>query len=795
MGRRRVAQPRGQRPARPIAAVRTGSRAGAGHSSAIASSDAPEASPQPATRSGIEEASPGSDTGRMNASSSVVVDAASTELTTPANSTPKPTTAIAGAASQVGGASVASEMSTPQATASAAWARSRSRIGPRKSTSSNIANDPNAANVATSGLPITSPPSANIAGMTTPRDPPAERREPAVVLAQPREAGPRRSEDMRRAYRRSGRAVIALPDRAGPGAGGTTHVVGPSGCPRSCSARCCATSARRGDRVGRDRRAVRGRGARHREPTFRVGGHHYALVCVEGLEPGSHDAVRGAPRRRAPLAAAGRRFPPASSARPAGRGRCGWRSARAASRVPHEPPYTLSKDEDDARPRGRRAARARTAHADRADRGVARRAAAPRRPGLRRRGLAGDARAHPRAAATPSAGRRARRSPTSRSTAALPRGVERPAMRWLLSIVPSAMIFDDHDMLDDWNISAAWVEDMRAQPWWRSAIVGALHVVLDLPAPRQPVARRARRGRRLRAGPSGDDDAEQLLRACARRPTRRVAGTPLELPPRLRRHPRSWSRLPRGPRARPTGAAQMVAEEEWAWVVEALHRRLRPPADRHDAALCCCRRASTTWRPGTRRSATAPGAARRRGWARRSAGPRPRALGGVPALVRAACGAAARVGAGGRGAPPASIVLLRRRAPRLPRRGALPARGGVAERRRPGGVLADAQPARPPRAARAARRAVAHGRRPCAGLLARARGRPRAGGALALPEAPTFDNQVATLSLDGRAARLVIERTDPDEWRDPQLHVSLDRVIVPPSDGGRVRGWVDGRPG
>jgi hypothetical protein len=33
--------------------------------------------------------------------------------------------------------------------------------------------------------------------------------------------------------------------------------------------------------------------------------------------------------------------------------------------------------------------------------------------------------------------------------------------RWLLSVVPSVMIFDDHDMIDDWNISQSWVEDIR----------------------------------------------------------------------------------------------------------------------------------------------------------------------------------------------------------------------------------------------------------------------------------------------------------------------------------------------
>ena len=29
-----------------------------------------------------------------------------------------------------------------------------------------------------------------------------------------------------------------------------------------------------------------------------------------------------------------------------------------------------------------------------------------------------------------------------------------PANRWLLSTLPSAMIFDDHDIRDDWNTSA-----------------------------------------------------------------------------------------------------------------------------------------------------------------------------------------------------------------------------------------------------------------------------------------------------------------------------------------------------
>lgn len=46
--------------------------------------------------------------------------------------------------------------------------------------------------------------------------------------------------------------------------------------------------------------------------------------------------------------------------------------------------------------------------------------------------------------------------------------------RWVLSTVPSTMIFDDHEMIDDWNISAEWVRDMRRRPWWIEHVRGCL---------------------------------------------------------------------------------------------------------------------------------------------------------------------------------------------------------------------------------------------------------------------------------------------------------------------------------
>ena len=48
-----------------------------------------------------------------------------------------------------------------------------------------------------------------------------------------------------------------------------------------------------------------------------------------------------------------------------------------------------------------------------------------------------------------------------------------PSVRWLLSVVPTAMIFDDHDVHDDWNTSASWRRDYQALPWWPARIRSA----------------------------------------------------------------------------------------------------------------------------------------------------------------------------------------------------------------------------------------------------------------------------------------------------------------------------------
>ncbi|GLZ42927.1 alkaline phosphatase D family protein [Actinokineospora sp. NBRC 105648] len=49
-----------------------------------------------------------------------------------------------------------------------------------------------------------------------------------------------------------------------------------------------------------------------------------------------------------------------------------------------------------------------------------------------------------------------------------------PLIRWLLSTVPTSMIFDDHDVRDDWNTSQDWRNAIEKTTWWADRERGAL---------------------------------------------------------------------------------------------------------------------------------------------------------------------------------------------------------------------------------------------------------------------------------------------------------------------------------
>ena len=268
------------------------------------------------------------------------------------------------------------------------------------------------------------------------------------------------------------------------------------------------------------------------ERTFEVAGHHYALVRADGPRAGHLARVRGAARRRARLAGgrlglAAQRLPHL----PEGGRRSRSSSAPAASAHPHEPPWTLTKDEDD---KGREidalhALALRMRGQGREDWPDLLRDA--RRPGLRRRGLARDRHSSSSARRDVSEPPGTQVLDFEEYTRLYREAWSDPSIRWLLSTVSSAMVFDDHDVHDDWNISAAWVEHMRELDWWDDHIAAALLELLGLPAPRQPEPARTRTRTSCSAAVrSAEGDAEHAaarVRAAGRprRPTAAAGAT------------------------------------------------------------------------------------------------------------------------------------------------------------------------------------------------------------------------------------------------------------------------------
>ncbi|MDN5865133.1 MAG: alkaline phosphatase family protein [Gammaproteobacteria bacterium] len=210
----------------------------------------------------------------------------------------------------------------------------------------------------------------------------------------------------------------------------------------------------------------------HRARTFAVEGHHYALVCIADLEPATRyeytvelDGRKVWPGPNAPFAAGLiRSFDERRSFRLA------FGSCRVA--MPLAPPYTLTDAE--------------TVLGYEIDALYAlsrRLQSLPDEDWPHALLLLGDQVYADEVAPTLLEFMRARRSldkPPGKEIADFEEYTRlyreswtQPDIRWLLANLPSAMIFDDHDVNDDWNISAAWARDMQAEPWWRARIVGA----------------------------------------------------------------------------------------------------------------------------------------------------------------------------------------------------------------------------------------------------------------------------------------------------------------------------------
>jgi hypothetical protein len=142
-----------------------------------------------------------------------------------------------------------------------------------------------------------------------------------------------------------------------------------------------------------------------------------------------------------------------------------------------------------------------------------------------------------------------------------------PDIRWLLSTVPSVMIFDDHEVVDDWNISWQWLKDVRSTPWWRARSIGAFMAywvyqhIGNLPPPellKESMYRTAVEAR---------GDVGPQLEAFAERAERESAATRWAC---LRDFGRSRVLVvdSRAARVLDDDHRDMVDEDEWAWIVD-----------------------------------------------------------------------------------------------------------------------------------------------------------------------------------------------------------------------------------
>ena len=518
----------------------------------------------------------------------------------------------------------------------------------------------------------------------------------------------------------------------------------------------------------------------HRERTFHVAGHDYALVAIDGLEPGGEYeyevALDGVKRWPEP----GSRLPPSVIRTFGGSGplRISFGSCRVS--LPDHAPYTLPKDEH---PEGREfdALRTLATEMQRGDRS--------RWPHVLL--MLGDQvyadEVSPETLAFIRKRRDVREPPGTevadfQEYCRLYRESWSDApIRWLYSTVSCSMVVDDHDVHDDWNISAAWVEDMDERGWWpeRETAAIASYLLYQYLGNLSP--------KRLRENALLDElrraeDGWPALRRFAERERRREDGE-------------RWSycrdfgdvRLivveSRCGRVLEEDRRSILDEAEWEWLRAQLEGEFEHVlvGTSDPLLLAPGLHHLERWGEAIAGGAWGSGGARAGEWLRRTLDLDHWAAFGDS--FERMIGLLRDCGAGRLGEPPASVTILS---------------GDVHHAYlcevgfpRSEGVRSNVWQAvcSPFRNAlnRHERWMIRSGNSRGGGAagrgLARLAGVRREPVRWRLLEGPFYDNQVATLSLEGSRARLRLERTIGEpETDNRRLHVSFDRPLTPGSD-------------
>jgi hypothetical protein len=512
------------------------------------------------------------------------------------------------------------------------------------------------------------------------------------------------------------------------------------------------------------------------EPTFTVDGHHYALVRVEGLKPATEHPydvrLDGEVRWPEP----GSALPPSSLHTLGGAGPLDVAFGSCRVAVPHEEPWTKSKDEDE---RGHEvdALWVLAEEISRDD---------DRRPDLLF--LLGDQvyvdEGSPRTRERIEARRGTETEPGEEVTDfeeytwLYHESWREPLIRWLFANVSTSMLWDDHDMSDDWNISRSWVEEMRERSWWHRRAIGCIasywvyqHLGNLSPAAldEDDIYKEVR----------GNQRADQVLFDWAERIESTGAGARWSFCRDLGGGTRAIFVDSRAGRVLDEGARRMVDDDEWDWIVAQTEGDfdhlliattvpwlLSPGLDRLEA-----------WNEKVCDGAHGKAAARAAEKLRRAVDFDH--WGSFSHSFRALRDLLGDVAAGRRGGKPDSIVVLAGDVHHayLCEVGWPP---GETEERAPI-YQAVCSPYRNPLSAKE-RRVIRAGFgsvfTKVAAALARLAGAEDPGIRWRLLDGPCFDNQVATLHLDGRHATLRLDKTIPGDRDEQSLQTSFQRELA-----------------